>query len=114
MTLYEKFSRLICLRSAKFFGDLILEMRAKKKTLEALGSLFEWKKCCTAIVAIWPMVLHVEVKKTPLKLPAPGKLFFFKAKTATLISTSEGIQMREELLEFDTLGLLTWKNRGLG
>lgn len=40
-----KFNRLMGLMSAKVTGDFSFGMRARKKVLDALWSLLEWKKC---------------------------------------------------------------------
>ena len=46
------------------------------------------------------------MKKTPLNPSGPGELlFFFRANTAFLISSSQGIEMRSEFSEFEMFGL---------
>lgn len=55
--LYVKFNRLMGLKSAKVAGDLAFGMRVRKKVLEALCILLVWKKCCTALEIIRPMML---------------------------------------------------------
>lgn len=74
----------------------------------------ERKKCCTAEQTDWPVMLQVAVKKAPLKPSGPGELFFLKEKTTALISSREGMEVRKELSEAETLGLLIWKRVGLG
>ena len=60
------------------------------------------------------MMLQVAVKKAPLKPSGPGELFFLREKTAALISSEKGMEVRKELSEAETLGLLIWKREGLG
>lgn len=63
---------------------------------------------------VWPMIFQVAVKKAPLNPSGPGELFCLREKIAALISSEEGEEMRRELSETETLGLLTWKREGLG
>ena len=60
------------------------------------------------------MMLQVEVKKTPLNPSGPGELFLFRAKTAFLSSSNEGIEMRSEFSVVETFGLSNWNRRGSG
>ena len=43
--LYEKFSKLIGLKSAKVSGDFVFGMRARKKALESFQIFLDLKKC---------------------------------------------------------------------
>ena len=72
-----------------------------------------WKKCCTAKETVWPIILQVAVKKVPLKPSGSRELFFFREKTTALISSEEGMEVRRELSELETVGLLIWKREGL-
>ena len=75
--LCEKFSRLIGLKSTKVSGDFVFGMRARKKALEAFRIFLVLKKCWTAWEIDFPMMLQVEVKKTPLNPSGPEELLFF-------------------------------------
>ncbi|XXG58573.1 hypothetical protein AAC387_Pa04g0854 [Persea americana] len=60
------------------------------------------------------MIILVAMKKAPLNPSGPEELFCLREKTATLISSDEGVEVRKKLSEAKTLGLLTWKRVGLG
>lgn len=107
-----KFNRIIGLKSTKVLGELDFGIRAKKKVLEALWIFLERKKCCTVEVTVCPMMLQDAVKKAPLKPSGPGELFSFREKIVHLISSGEGMEVRKELSEGETLGLLIWKREG--
>lgn len=102
------------LKSAKVIEDFDFGMRARKKVLDALWSLLEWKKCWMARENVWPMIFHVVVKKAPLNPSRPRELFCLGEKITALISSDEGEEMRREFSETETLGLLTWTREGLG
>ena len=79
-------------------------IRARKNVLEALWILLVRKKCCTAWETVEPMILHEAVKKAPLKPSGPGELSLLREKTTVFISSGEGMEVRKEFSEAETLG----------
>ena len=61
MILYEKFNKLIGLKSANADGDLVFGMRQEHKHLMLCRSFLVWKKCCTARITVSPIISNVDV-----------------------------------------------------